>query len=178
MSEISKIRGLYGEALQVVEAYKAINKTASYVLPEDIVKIVKRHGTIAVVSAFIPVGGLDVVAATANIWTMYVRINNKLGISFSDNKMKSIGSAVVSNLIQNLGVMAVAEGLKWTGVGYFASVAILTGSLYALTITAGWVYLKALSNMALHDDNIEESVKAALKETADIKKVYDDNKKK
>lgn len=169
---------LYTVSVKAIQAYKAINETAAYVLPEDIVKIVKCHAGLAVASAFIPVGGLDMVAATANVWTMYVRINNKLGIKFSDNKMKSIGSAVVSNLVQNLGILAVAGGLKWTGFGYFASVAILTGALYALTITAGWVYLKSIANMALYDGDIEKSMKEALKDKADIKKIYDANKKK
>lgn len=168
----------YTTALQTVDAYKRINTAAEYVLPEDIVKIVKRHAKIAVGTAFIPVGGLDIVAATANIWTMYVSINKKLGIKFSENKMKSIGSAIASNLVQNLGITAVASGLKYTGVGLVASIAILSGALYALTMTAGWVYLKALTNMALHDDDIENSVKEVLKDKAEIKKIYNDNKKK
>lgn len=169
---------IYNVSVKAIKAYQAINATAAYVLPEEIVKIVKCHAGLAVATAFIPFGGLDMVAATANVWTMYVRINNKLGINFSDNKMKSIGSAVVSNLVQNLGVLAVVEGLKWTGFGYIPAVAILTGALYALTITAGWVYLKSIANMALYDGDIEKSMKEALKDKADIKKVYEDNKKK
>ena len=102
---------IYSVAIQAIDAYKRLNDAAKYVLPEDIEKIVKKHAAIAVATAFIPVGGLDMVAATANVWTMYVRINNALGIKFSDNKMKSIGSAVVSNLVQNLGIAAVAVAL-------------------------------------------------------------------
>ena len=169
---------IYSVAIQAIDAYKRLNDAASYVLPEDIEKIVKKHAAIAVATAFIPVGGLDMVAATANVWTMYVRINNTLGIKFSDNKMKSIGSAVVSNLVQNLGIAAVAVALKWNPISYLASVAILTGTLYGLTMTSGWVYLKALSNMALNDNDIERSVKDALKDKASISQVYKDNKKK
>ena len=169
---------LYSVALQAIDAYKKINDAAKYVLPEDIEKIVRKHAAIAVATAFIPIGGLDLVAATANVWTMYVRINNALGVKFSDNKMKSIGSAVVSNLVQNLGVAAVVVALKWNPISYVASVAVLTGALYGLTITAGWVYLKALSNMALNDAEIERSVKEALKDKASISQVYKDNKKK
>ncbi len=169
---------LYSVALQAIDAYKKINDAAKYVLPEDIEKIVRKHAAFAVATAFIPIGGLDLVAATANVWTMYVRINNALGVKFSDNKMKSIGSAVVSNLVQNLGVAAVVVALKWNPISYVASVAVLTGALYGLTITAGWVYLKALSNMALNDADIERSVKEALKDKASISQVYKDNKKK
>ena len=169
---------LYSVALQAIDAYKKINDAAKYVLPEDIEKIVRKHAAIAVATAFIPVGGLDLVAATANVWTMYVRINNALGVKFSDNKMKSIGSAVVSNLIQNLGVAAVAMALKWNPISYIASVAVLTGALYGLTITSGWVYLKALTNMALNDGDIDRSIKEALKDKASISQVYKYNKKK
>ena len=169
---------IYSVAIQAIDAYKRLNDVAKYVLPEDIEKIVKKHAAIAVATAFIPVGGLDMVAATANVWTMYVRINNALGIKFSDNKMKSIGSAVVSNLVQNLGIAAVAVALKWNPITYIASVAVLTGALYGLTMTSGWVYLKALSNMALNDNDIERSVKDALKDKASISQVYKDNKKK
>lgn len=169
---------LYSVALQAIDAYKKINDAAKYVLPEDIEKIVRKHAAIAVATAFIPIGGLDLVAATANVWTMYVRINNALGVKFSDNKMKSIGSAVVSNLVQNLGVAAVVVALKWNPISYVASVAVLTGALYGLTITAGWVYLKALTNMALNDGDIDRSIKEALKDKASISQVYKDNKKK
>ena len=169
---------IYSVAVQAIDAYKRLNDAAKYVLPEDIEKIVKKHAAIAVATAFIPVGGLDMVAATANVWTMYVRINNALGVKFSDNKMKSIGCAVVSNLVQNLGVAAVAVALKWNPISYLASVAILTGALYALTMTSGWVYLKALANMALNDNDIEHSIKETLKDKASISQVYKDNKKK
>ncbi|MCH5174558.1 MAG: DUF697 domain-containing protein [Prevotellaceae bacterium] len=104
---------IYSVAVQAIDVYKRLNDAAKYILPEDIEKIVKKHAAIAVATAFIPIGGLDMVAATANVWTMYVRINNALGVKFSDNKMKSIGSAVVSNLVQNLGITAVAVALKW-----------------------------------------------------------------
>ena len=169
---------LYSVALQAIDAYKKINDAAKYVLPEDIEKIVRKHAAIAVATAFIPIGGLDLVAATANVWTMYVRINNALDVKFSDNKMKSIGSAVVSNLVQNLGVAAVVVALKWNPISYVASVAVLTGALYGLTITAGWVYLKALTNMALNDGDIDRSIKETLKDKASISQVYKDNKKK
>ena len=168
---------IYSSAVQLIDAYTRLNKLANKILPDDIVKIVKKHAKIAVAVAFIPIGGLDIAAATTNIWTMYVKINNALGIKFSENKMKSIGAAIGSNLINNLGIVAVASGLKWAGMGYFASVAVLTTALYAMTMTAGWVYLKALTNMALHDEDIEKSVKEVLKDKAALNKTYQDNKK-
>ena len=168
---------LLSVSIQAIEASQKINKVADNVLPEDIVKIVKAHAAIAVGTAFIPIGGLDIAATTANVWAMYIRINNKLGIKFSDNKMKSIGSAVISNLVQNLGMLALVSALKWNPLTIVASIAVMTGALYALTMTSGWVYLKALSNMALHDGDIEASIKETLKDKAEITKIYNENKK-
>ena len=70
---------IYDAAKKAIAALKQINSVAAGVLPEDIENIVMRHAKIAFATAFIPIGGLDVLAATANVWTMYVSINNKLG---------------------------------------------------------------------------------------------------
>lgn len=155
---------LLSAAKDAIEAVKFMDGTASKVLPDEIASIVKLHAKIAIASAFIPVGGLDMAAATANVWTMYIRINNKLGLKFSDNVMKSIGSAVVSNLAQNAGLLAIAAGLKWTGLGYFPAVATMTGALYALTLTSGIIYLNALALMARNDNDIDKSIREALKD--------------
>ena len=69
--------------------------------------------------------------------------------------------------------MAVVSALKWNPLSWPISVAILTASLYALTIVSGWVYLTALANMSQHDNDITSSVKNALKNKADIKRLYD-----
>jgi uncharacterized protein (DUF697 family) len=164
-------------AQRLIAILRKVNKLASDVLPEDIEKIVKRHAKIAIGTAFIPIGGLDVVAATANIWTMYISINKALGLNFSDNVMKSIGSAIVSNIIQNLGIMAVIAALKWNPLSWPVSVAILTTSLYALTMVSGWVYLTALANLSQYDDDITLSVKSVLKRKSDISKIFNNHKK-
>lgn len=163
-------------AQKVVSELKVINSVASRALPSDIEGIVKRHAKIAVATALIPFTGVDMAAATANVWMMYLNINKELGLSFSKNTMKSIGSAVAANLISNLGIAAVASSLKLTGVGYFAAVAILSPIIYAFTITAGWIYLKALSNLALHDNDIDSATKDVLRNYSDIKSVFENNK--
>lgn len=52
---------IYSVAVQAIDAYKRLNDAAKYILPEDIEKIVKKHAAIAVATAFIPIGGLDMV---------------------------------------------------------------------------------------------------------------------
>ena len=169
---------VYDAAKKTIAAYKKINSVAADVLPEDIEKIVLRHAKIAFATAFIPIGGLDVLAATTNIWAMYVCINNALGLNFSDHIMKSVGSAIVSNVVQNVGLMAVVATLKWNPLSWPFSVAILTSSLYALTIVSGWIYLTALAKMAQHDNDVQASVKDTLKYQTDIKRLYDKLNKK
>ena len=99
---MAKVVEIYIAAKNAIAAYKKINSIAANVMPEEIEKIVLRHAKIAFATAFIPIGGLDILAATANIWAMYVCINNALGLKFSDNLIKSIGSAIVSNIVQNV----------------------------------------------------------------------------
>ncbi len=175
---MAKVVEIYIAAKNAIAAYKKINSIAANVMPEEIEKIVLRHAKIAFATAFIPIGGLDILAATANIWAMYVCINNALGLKFSDNLIKSIGSAIVSNIVQNVGLMAVVAALKWNLFSWSVSVVILTGALYALTIVSGWIYLTALANMAQHDNDISSSVKETLKHQTDIKDLYNKINKK
>lgn len=153
-------------AKDAISAVQVMDGTANKVLPEDIASIVKLHAKIAAASAWLPVAGLDVVAATANVWTMYVRINNKLGLKFSENKMKSIGSAVVSNLAQNIAVIAAGEVAKASipFIGNLWAGAAMTGALYAMTLTSGYIYLKAISIMAQNDGDIDKGLQDALKD--------------
>lgn len=170
---MATIQEIYTVAEQVVKAYKKMNALAAKELPKEIENIVLRHAKIACATAFIPAGGLDILAATTNVWVMYISINNVLGIKFSKNVVKSVGSAVISNAVHNLGILAVAEALKWNPLSYAASVAILCSALYALTIVSGWVYLKALANMGSRDGDIDAAVRETLSQHADIKHIFD-----
>ena len=63
-----------------VKLVEAMDKGKEEALPQEIADVVKLHAKIAVGSAWIPVPGADVAAGAANIWTMYLRINSKLGM--------------------------------------------------------------------------------------------------
>ncbi len=130
-----------------VIAVKSLDKEMRSTLPDEIVNCIQLHAGLSVAGSCIPVGGLDVAALTANIWTMYVRINNKLGISFSENMMKSIGSAVVANLTSNLALTGVGAALKYIPLfGTVAGSLIMGASMYGATIAAAWIYLMAIVN--------------------------------
>lgn len=165
-------------ARDAIFAVGLMDSAAKKVLPEDIAKLVNRHAKIAVASAWIPIGGLDIAAATANVWTMYFKINKMLGLQFSKNAMKSIASAVISNLVQNLVLSGVMAGLKYVpGVGYVAAASVMSATLYALTQTSGWIYLKALTIMARNDKDIDASVKEVMKDKDSIDEFIKNNKK-
>lgn len=137
---------LYHAAKELVEA---MNKAAETMLPDEIVGVVKLHSGIAVGSAWIPVPGVDVAVGAGNVWTMYVRINNKIGISVKDNVLKTIASGVLTNLAGYLAVSGVASALKFVpGLGTIGGGVVLSASLYAVTLCSGWVYLKALLLLA------------------------------
>ena len=122
---------------------KMLDETADNCLPKEIANVVKTHSKLAVGSAWIPVPGADVAAGAAVIWGMYVRINNKLGIPFGENIMKSIGSGVATNLASYLAMTGVASAIKFIpGIGSLGGAILMSASLYAVTLAAGWIYLQ------------------------------------
>ncbi|MDE6234141.1 MAG: hypothetical protein K2M56_00140 [Muribaculaceae bacterium] len=131
-----------------VELVKLLDKTADATLPKQIVDVVKLHSKLAVGSAWIPVPGADVAAGAANIWSMYARINGKIGIPLKENVLKSIGAGVATNLTSYIAMSGVASAMKFIpGIGSVGGALIMSASLYAVTLVSGWVYLKALCLM-------------------------------
>ena len=161
-----------------------MDKTADENLPKEIADVVKLHSKLALGSAWIPVPGADMAAGAASIWGMYVRINSKLGIPFGENVMKSIGSGVATNLASYVAMGTVASALKFVpGIGTLAGAAIMSASLYGLTMASGWVYLNALCALAEKKGNnfnvsdISSAVNNMLKDKSAIKEFIDSAKK-
>lgn len=126
-----------------------MDKAAYATLPQEIVDVVKLHSKLAVGSAWIPVPGADVAAGAANIWSMYARINGKIGIPVKENILKSIGAGVATNLTGYIAMSGVASAMKFIpGIGSVGGALIMSASLYAVTLVSGWVYLEALCKMA------------------------------
>lgn len=111
---------------------KLMDLVADETLPQEIVGIVKKHSKLALYSSFLP--GVGVVAGAASIWGMYIRINEKLGLPFRENAVKTIGSGVATNLAgYMIGSLIPVVGQATT---------------YALTLASGYIYLKALCFLA------------------------------
>ena len=167
-----------------VKLVQLMDKTAESNLPREIADVVKLHSKLAVGSAWIPVPGADVAAGAANIWGMYVRINNKLSIPFGENVMKSIGSGVATNLASYAAMSGVASALKFIpGLGTVGGAVLMSATLYGITLASGWVYLNALSIVAERKGNafsasdISKAVNDLLKDKTTIKNFIDEAKK-
>jgi uncharacterized protein (DUF697 family) len=158
------------------ELVNAINKVTDENLPGKLAGIVKLHAGIGVGCVFVPVPGVDLLAATGNTWTMYVRINRELELPFRENFLKSIATGIVANLGSNVAVLAVlglGSALKiMPGAGTIASYAVMSATVYAVTIAAGYVYMKALAvwlESKGEGPAKEEDFKAAVAEVMDDK---------
>lgn len=146
-----------------VLAVRAFDKEMRTTLPNEIVDCIQTHSGIAVAASFIPVGGLDVAALTGNIWTMYVRINRMLGISFSENMMKSLGSAVAANLASNLAVAGTGAIVKYIPfLGTITGGVMMGATMYGATICAAWVYLTAIARWVRNGSGSGDDLKSCV----------------
>ena len=140
---MEKIGDLLKTAWDLVQL---LDKEADECLPHEIVEVVKLHAKLAVGSAWIPVPGADVAAGAVNIWTMYIRINSKIDMSFGESILKTIASGVATNLVGYSAMMGVGSLLKFVpGVGTWTGALVLSATLYAITLASGYIYLKALT---------------------------------
>ncbi len=115
---------------------------------------------------------------------MYVLINKKVGISVGDNILKTIGAGVATNLASAAAVSTVASALKFIpGIGSLAGAALMSGTLYAVTLASGWVYLMALSYMLQNKgknfsaNDLQQAVNKVLKESTFLKDFISSAKK-
>ena len=126
-------------------------------MSQDLAEIVKTHALGAAASgvgvAWLPgVGsGAALAAMVGFIWSMYFRINYRLGLKFSKVAMKSLASAVLSNLMQSaisvVGSVALATVLSFTGIGNAASSLIMAALDYSVVMVGGILYLKLLNGL-------------------------------
>ncbi|MCH5174566.1 MAG: hypothetical protein J1F40_01600 [Prevotellaceae bacterium] len=125
---------------------------------KEILSVVNKHSLIAAGAGWIPIPFVDIILVVGNIWTMYAAINKVIGISFSDNLLKSIGSGVVANLSSAIISQALLSCLKAIpGIGTVSAGLILTACNYATCVAAGYVYMRALTIIANEDGGIDPS---------------------
>lgn len=127
--------------------------------------------------------GAGSVAATAAwvaaIWTLYLRINKALGIKFKENAVKSIASAMLTNILATGGsiilALAGATVLSFVpGLGTAGAV-IIDGLIGYITVFAsGVLYIKMLTKLFKAkgdirsiDDIDKDDINSVVKETVD-----------
>lgn len=143
-------------AEDLLEVMHSIDNTvANAVLPKEIADIVKNHAKVGagagLASGWVPGAGAVALTAVAvgSIWSMYLRINNKIGLSFSENLLKTLASGIATNLAGYFATMiainAVASFIPIAGTAVAAALA--AGIVYAMTLVSGVIYLKIITGI-------------------------------
>lgn len=154
---------------------------------QEAVKTIRQHAIIsASCGVAVVVPGVDLLAFVANTWTMYARINNALGISLSKNILKSIATAVGTNVISvipgmALGSLAGSVMKALPGIGTLGGMAVSGTTYYALSTVMGWIYLKGIitlvsSNETINEENLKAATKQVSKDKDFVKGIYESAK--
>lgn len=173
-------------AIYAKKGYESLELFGDGAKAHELSNVIKQHALAGFASGLIPVPGLDIAALVANTWTMYVRINNVVGVSFGDNALKSIASGVFANLVSVIPSIAVAIGVETLlkfipGMGTVGGMAVGAAANIAVTYVAGVVYLKSLevlihSGKPLTEENIRMATEETSKDKAFVKKAYTEGK--
>lgn len=163
----------------------AMDRTADNILPQDIANIVKFHAKGATASAlasgWIPGAGgtAAVVISGGFVWSMYVRIGNKIDLPFEENVLKSLASGVATNLAAGaLGGIAISTALSLIpGLGSIGAAAVSGAVCYALTLTSGYIYLKLMAQLFSQKVDLSNITEQNLKNMAESMAKSDDIKK-
>lgn len=171
---------------KIPEFYKDLELFGNGAKAHELSNVIKQHSLAGFASGFIPVPGLDIAALIANTWTMYVRMNNVVGVSFSDNVLKSIASGVFANLVSVIPSIAVVLGVETLlkfipGIGTVGGMALGAAGNVAVMYVAGKVYLKSLevlihSGKPITEENIKMAVEQTSKDKNFVKNAYVEGK--
>lgn len=152
----------------------AMHQSGAEAMGKKIATIVEKHaiGTSAAAlgSAWLPGVGssASMVACAGFIWSMYYRINTQLGIPFAKNILKSVATAIGTNLAAGaVGALAISSAFSFIpGLGSIGASMIMAGTCYATTFASGLVYLKVLTRLAQSNADFSNIGEAELKATA------------
>ncbi len=119
--------------------------------------IVKKHSLGAaaagVGSGGIPGAGGAALALVAEgfVWTMYGKINSKIGLPMSENIVRSLATGVATNLATYaLGAVVLSTVFSLVpGLGSITASVVAGATTYALTVAGGLVYFKLLTSLFL-----------------------------
>ncbi len=151
-------------------------------------EILKTHSVVGGALALIPLPGAVLPFALANVYAMYYRINEELGISLTKNFVKSIGGMIASNLSGYFGSIVgfvACELIKFIPlVGTVAGFAGECIILFAITGVQGKLYCEWLRKIVAsgamdQNGNINETMaKASMEEILKNKEHIEEMMKK
>lgn len=112
-------------------------KFANKYFEKEVFKIIKRHAFWGSLLMALPDFGFGVVIFIAVLWSMYGKVAEKVGVSFSENKGKLIGVGVVVNI-----VVAFALDLLLTALPF-----VLPFILYFQLYLSGKLFVESLKKI-------------------------------
>ena len=163
------------------EAFKHLSGEKRDEIIETIQELAIFSAASALVGNLVPEAGglITAIAQTALVWTLYVKINNIIGLEMSDNTAKFIGSAILTNLSLNAGSLllgyAGAVAASFVPIfGQFTAAAIEATLGYTLIYVSAVLYLIFLTKVFQAKGKIEitgtkeekEIIKGVIKNTS------------
>ncbi|MBL0197654.1 MAG: hypothetical protein IPQ09_26250 [Myxococcales bacterium] len=153
----------------------ALNKAVDENLPAEIAEVVKIHSAGAAASGLAAgwIPGAGGIAATGIcmgfIWSMYGRINAKIGLPLTENLIKSLGTAIATNLAAYFvaGLVTSTIFSILPGLGSVGASVVIGGTSYALTLASGYVYLRLLTSLFLSGKDPASMDAESLKKAAE-----------
>lgn len=182
---------LLGHALHALEIAEE-----NYIKKENLEAVADTIKGCAVAAAIAGVGagwlpGAGAVVATGAwvvaIWGMYIKINHDLGIKIKDNVLKSLASAILTNIIASAGayllaILAAFIMSFFPGIGSLGSLAIDGFLGYITVYSSGLLYIKLLTKVLKATGKLDFSgvdLRAIAKETvkeSNIKEILKEGK--
>ena len=165
-------------------AFKGLNDSMKGTLDGTKIESIKETinnfaiaSALASMAACVIPGVAGVVAALTQagfVWATYVKINQTLGISMSENTAKFLGSAILTNIVTCSGALLVsyagAAVLSFIPIwGQVASAAIDAALGYIIIYVAAVIYLQLISKMMQPDGTLK------VPKEEDTKHIIDDS---
>lgn len=155
-------------------------------LPQKLVRIVRASSAGVVASSVVPIPGVDIMAMSATILSMYININKESNIPLVSPGLRNIALTIAGSLSStSAGVLLGGSILKLLpGLGTLAGTAVMASTIHAVVQVSGIVYMNALTkilaNRSKNDlsvDDLKEAIEKELEQEVIIKSALKEAKK-
>lgn len=145
----------------------------------EIVDLIKTHCVVAagaaVASGWVPGAGgsLAMLTAAGNVWTMYYRINELIGVQFGTDMLKGLATGIAMNIGGSFvaGVAVASLFSLVPGIGSLAASASVGAIAYSVTLASGVIYMNIMTelfNAGINPNSVSaEELESMAKEAAE-----------